>query len=52
VSHIEEHFFKGACICPCKQCTVTLGGETRCICPDCPKALCGIKLEGKIKNVT
>lgn len=52
--HNLDHFFKGVCICSCKACTehvVVADGKskrgglngTRCICPDCPKDLCGAK---------
>lgn len=38
----DDHFFKGVCICPCKNCTVSVpGGKSICKCQDCPTALCG-----------
>lgn len=42
-THSPDHFFKGVCICPCKNCTTHPDKHTtRCICPDCPPELCGI----------
>jgi hypothetical protein len=44
-----EHFFRGICICPCKQCTSHGSptqlhvGDMRCICADCPAATCGAR---------
>jgi hypothetical protein len=44
MSHVPVHWFQGVCICPCKDCTVSGGlRHVRCICPECPKAICGAK---------
>jgi hypothetical protein len=46
VRHAPEHFFKGVCICPCTNCTThPFDRAVKCICPDCPDKLCGLKIE-------
>jgi hypothetical protein len=41
-----EHFFKGVCICSCEDCTQhPKNTGIKCICPDCPVNLCGLKKE-------
>ena len=42
--HAAEHFFHGACICPCPDCTRHEGRDgVACTCPDCPPSKCGAK---------
>lgn len=47
--HIEGHIFNGVCICPCKSCTAHKAEMIQCICPDCPKETCGLKVARMIR---
>lgn len=44
--HAAEHFFKGVCICVCRNCVGHYDNKHRepfCTDADCPPELCGMK---------
>jgi len=47
--HVDEHFFRNVCICPCAACTEHVEkplGAVMCTCRDCDLRACGARQPG------